>query len=193
MLCVLLIFPYSSMSVQSCQIDHILTHIQPRITKVYETDTYDYPTQIQESISELSSSIGYNITSFAATNLKGTNLPAPAAPAAPPPSTHKTLPHALVRSAFSASNALQGTVTTGDDRLGKALALFASGWENVALARLEQDSAIRENFLAPWQTTLNSSISIAMKARQAVRVSRLELDAAKQSSVYFLRPHVLVL
>jgi hypothetical protein len=152
-----------------------------RITKVYESETYDYPTQIQESISELSSSIGYNLTSFAATNLKGTNLPAPAAPSAPPPSTHKTLPHALVRSAFSAANSLQGTVTAGDDRLGKALALYATGWEKIALARLEQDSGIRENFLFPWQTTLNSSISIAMKARQAVRVSRLELDAAKQS------------
>jgi len=152
-----------------------------KITKVYESETYDYPTQIQESISELSSSIGYNLTSFAANNLKGTNLPAPAPPPAPPSTTHKTLPHALVRSAYSAANALQGTVTTGDDRLGKALALYASGWEKIAVARLEQDAGIQDNFLFPWQTTLNSSISIAMKARQAVRVSRLELDAAKQS------------
>jgi hypothetical protein len=37
--------------------------------------------------------------------------------------------------------------------------------------------------LHPWQTTLNASIAVAMKARQAVRVSRLELDAAKQTYV----------
>ncbi|TFY50721.1 hypothetical protein EVJ58_g10919, partial [Rhodofomes roseus] len=35
-------------------------------------------------------------------------------------------------------------------------------------------------FLQPWQTTLSTSIAVAMKARQAVRGSRLELDSAKQ-------------
>jgi len=35
--------------------------------------------------------------------------------------------------------------------------------------------------LHPWQTTLNASIAVAMKARQAVKTSRLELDAAKQT------------
>lgn len=41
--------------------------------------------------------------------------------------------------------------------------------------------AIVAHFLAPWQVTLNNSITIAIKARQAVRTSRLELDAAKQT------------
>ncbi|KDR72777.1 hypothetical protein GALMADRAFT_228466 [Galerina marginata CBS 339.88] len=155
-----------------------------KITKVYESETYDYPVQIQESLSEFSSSIGYNITSFAATNLKGTNLPAPAAPAAPPPSQHKTLPHALTRAANSAALAVASSTTSATaetDRLGKALSLYGTGWEKVSAARLDQDSAVQENFLHPWQTTLNASIAVAMKARQAVRVSRLELDSAKQS------------
>ncbi|PPQ90486.1 hypothetical protein CVT25_014769 [Psilocybe cyanescens] len=154
-----------------------------KITKVYESETYDYPVQIQESISELSSSIGYNISSFAASNLKGTNLPV-AAPSAPPPSQHKTLPHALTRAAHSAANAVASTAgpTVGDaDKLGKALGLYASGWDKVSAARLDQDASVQENFLHPWQTTLNASIAVAIKARQAVRVSRLELDAAKQS------------
>ncbi|KAG6826761.1 hypothetical protein H0H87_006394 [Tephrocybe sp. NHM501043] len=153
-----------------------------KITKVYDSESYDYPTHIQESLSELSSSISYNLTSFAATNLKGTNLPSPAAPAPPPPAQHKTLPHALLRSAASASNAIQAAAGPAkEDGLGRALALYASGWEKIALARLEQDAAAREAFLAPWQTTLNTSIAVALKARQAVRVSRLELDAAKQT------------
>ena len=67
--------------------------------------------------------------------------------------------------------------------MSKALALYANGWDRVAAARLDQDAAIQENFLHPWQTTLNASIAVAMKARQAVKVSRLELDAAKQSYV----------
>jgi hypothetical protein len=72
------------------------------------------------------------------------------------------------------------------DRLGKALGLYAQGWERVAGARLDQDAHIADNFLHPWQTTLNTSIAVALKARQAVRFSRLELDAAKQSYVVFL-------
>ena len=158
-----------------------------RITKVYESETYDYPVQIQESISELSSSIGYNLTSFAATNLKGTSLPVPAAPSAPPRSQHKTLPHALSRASHTAAGTISRAASRGDvDKLSKALALYGSGWDRVAAARLDQDAAIQDNFLHPWQTTLNSSIAVAMKARQAVRVSRLELDAAKQSYVLSL-------
>lgn len=173
-----------------------------RITKVYESETYDYPVQIQESISELSSSIGYNLTSFAATNLKGTNLPAPAAPSAPPRQQHKTLPHALTRAANAAAVAVSSTSGgtagpgTGEtDRLGKALGLYAAGWDKVAHARLDQDAGVQENFLHPWQTTLNASIAVAMKARQAVRVSRLELDAAKQTYVvlfYAFEKRVLI-
>lgn len=153
---------------------------------MYESETYDYPTQIQESISELSTSIGYGITNFAAANLKGTNLPAPA-PAAPPAHQHKTLPHALGRAATSAAQAVQSAVPAGagtEDKLGSGLALYASGWDKIASARLHQDASIQTNFLHPWQQTLNTSISVAMKARQAVKVSRLELDAAKQSCVY---------
>jgi hypothetical protein len=51
---------------------------------------------------------------------------------------------------------------------------------------VHHDTAVRSGFLHPWQQTLSTSINVALKARQAVRVSRLELDAAKQSSVPLL-------
>ncbi|KAK0462841.1 BAR domain-containing family protein [Desarmillaria tabescens] len=146
-----------------------------KIAKVYDHEGYDYPTQIQESISELSTSIGAGLTNFAANNLKGTNLPTPA-PVVAPQAQHKTLPHALGRAATSAAQGLGS-----DDRLGRALALYAGGYDKVATARLQQDESIRVGFLHPWQTTLSTSIQVAMKARQAVKVSRLELDAAKQT------------
>ncbi|KAF8638123.1 hypothetical protein AX17_002422 [Amanita inopinata Kibby_2008] len=152
-----------------------------KIAKVYEHETYDYPTQIQESLSELSSSIGYNLSSFAATNLKGTNLPVPTTPTERPVQQHKTLPHALVRSSAAAASAIRTAAASGaEDRLGKAFALYAQGWERISAARLDQDANIQDNFLHPWRTTLNTSIEVAMKARQAVKASRLELDAAKQ-------------
>ena len=150
------------------------------MTRVYESETYDYPTQIQESLSEFGTTIGTGITNFAAANLKGTNLPTPQ-PVSPSTPQHKTLPHALGRAATNAATAIQTSSGTGDDKLGKALHAYSGAWEKIADARVEQDGAIKERFLLPWQTTLSTSIAVAMKARQAVRVSRLELDAAKQT------------
>ncbi|ELU41357.1 cytoplasmic protein [Rhizoctonia solani AG-1 IA] len=151
-----------------------------RITKTYESETYDYPTQIQESLSEFSTSISHTVSNFAASNLKGTSLPAP--PQSPPPKTvHKTLPHALSRTASSSAATLSSGPGAQDEaRLIKALGGIAAGYEKVGEARLSQDDHIRQYFLQPWQATLNTSIAVAMKARQAVKVSRLELDSAKQ-------------
>ncbi|EIN04155.1 hypothetical protein PUNSTDRAFT_47677 [Punctularia strigosozonata HHB-11173 SS5] len=151
-----------------------------KITNVYAFESYDYPTQIQESLAELSTTIGANLTNFAAANLKGTNLPAPA-PTTPPAHQHKTLPHALGRAATQAGAALQAVSPLPEsDRLLRALAAYAGAWDKIADARVQQDGAIQQAFLAPWQQTLNTSINMAVKARQAVRASRLELDAAKQ-------------
>ncbi|KAG2347638.1 hypothetical protein BDR05DRAFT_1041634 [Suillus weaverae] len=151
-----------------------------KVTKAYESESYDYPIQIQESITELSTTIGHGITNFAATNLKGTNLPTPS-PVAPQVSQHKTLPHALGRAATNAASAMQRTPGGNEDKLGKALTVYAEVFDNIASARVEQDESIQTQYLRPWQTTLSTSINVAMKARQAVRISRLELDAAKQT------------
>ncbi|KAF7790120.1 hypothetical protein EIP86_001072 [Pleurotus ostreatoroseus] len=151
-----------------------------KITKVYETETYDYPSAIQESITELGTTIGHGITNFAAANLKGTNLPAPA-PAAPLAQQHKTLPHALGRAATTAVQTLQTVPGAAEDKFAKGLTSYAGAWEKIADARVIQDETIQTQYLQPWQTTLTTSITVAMKARQAVRVSRLELDAAKQT------------
>jgi murein L,D-transpeptidase YcbB/YkuD len=151
-----------------------------KITRAYNTETYDYPTQIQESITELSTSIGANITNFAANNLKGTNLPAPRPVSVPTPS-HKTLPHALYRGAAAAAADLQNAAGGQDNKLGKGLAEYAGVWEKIAAARVEHDTTIKESYLQPWQQTLNASLAVALKARQAVAASRLELDAAKQA------------
>ncbi|KAH9959344.1 hypothetical protein BC827DRAFT_1214463 [Russula dissimulans] len=151
-----------------------------KITKAYESETYDYPSQIQESMAELSANIGRSVTNFAANNLKGTNLPTPSPSAAPIPQ-HKTLPHALGRAASSASSTLVQAPGGKDDRLAQALAEYAGAWKKVGNAREQHDDQVARLFLAPWQQTLQTSINVAVKARQAVRMSRLELDAAKQT------------
>jgi len=151
-----------------------------KVTKAFETEMYDYPSQIQESVAELGANISRGVTNFAANNLKGTNLPAPSPSAAPVPQ-HKTLPHALSRAASTASSSLQHAPGGKDDRLGHALAEYGGAWEKIGHERVQHDDAVARGFLAPWQQTLQTSINVAVKARQAVRVSRLELDAAKQT------------
>jgi hypothetical protein len=117
-------------------------------TKVYETESYDYPTQVRpsslsslsffrrpkltrcfesffdthkitESVAELGGTISHNFALFASKNLQGTSLPLPTPGSAPVPQP-KTLPHALSRAAASA------TVDLGEgDRLGTALSQYS--------------------------------------------------------------------
>ncbi|KAL9708921.1 BAR domain-containing protein [Leucoagaricus gongylophorus] len=171
---------YKDLEARVDALKYALSTLQ-KITRIYEHESYDYPTQIQETISGITSHVGYNLTSFAAQNLKNTNLPSPSPPTAPPPAQHKTLPHALTRAASAAHASIANAPDGSADKLGKGLGLFAQGWDKVALARVEQDRAIQDRFLQPWQITLNASVSVAMKARSAVKVSRLDLDAAKQA------------
>ncbi|KAL7009533.1 BAR domain-containing protein [Cystobasidiomycetes sp. EMM_F5] len=67
----------------------------------------------------------------------------------------------------------------GDVRLGKVLQTYAVAQDKVGKARLAQDSAINNNFVKPWSTTLNTQIAAATKARQNVKSARLSLDAAR--------------
>jgi Bin/amphiphysin/Rvs domain for vesicular trafficking len=105
---------------------------------------------------------------------------------------HKTLPHALYRASASASAELSNTSVGKDNKLNHAVIAYGVAWEKIAEARLEQDHRIKDFFLLPWQQTLNASLSVAIKARQAVRMSRLELDAAKQTWVNSVSPVFII-
>ena len=67
----------------------------------------------------------------------------------------------------------------GDIRLGKVLQTYAVAQDKIGRARLAQDSAITNNFSKPWNTTLNTQISAAMRARASVKSARLSLDASR--------------
>jgi len=147
-----------------------------KISKAYESETYDYPTQINESISELSQNAAHSITYWANAATKGTNLPQPTI-AEKAPEQHKTLAHALSRASANGSAELGGGGQT--DRLGAALSTFAAALDKVGNARLEQDHAIQKLFIAPWSAMLNSQIAAAMKSRAAVKSARLFLDTCR--------------
>lgn len=70
-------------------------------------------------------------------------------------------------------------MSQGDIRLGKALQSYAVAQDKIGKARMAQDSAITNNFYKPWNTTFNTQIAAATKARQQVKSARLSLDAAR--------------
>ncbi|BEJ14668.1 hypothetical protein CspHIS471_0404350 [Cutaneotrichosporon sp. HIS471] len=144
-----------------------------KITKVYETEAYDYPSDLAENLSEVGHQAQAAWASFAAKNLKNSPLPVPAEKA-PVEHLPKTLPHALSRAAAAGAGQL-----TSEDRLGAALGTYAVAEQKVGEARLMQDQMIVERFVNPWQATLSTSIGLAMKARANVKTARLELDSAR--------------
>lgn len=94
----------------------------------------------------------------------------------------KTFNHAIARAALSSSQLLQQSSPVGtspEDPLANALEKYALSEEKVGEARLAQDQLIQTRFLAGWNTTLNTNIQFATKARRAVENSRLSLDATK--------------
>ncbi|EFP81409.1 uncharacterized protein PGTG_07030 [Puccinia graminis f. sp. tritici CRL 75-36-700-3] len=158
-----------------------------RVAKVYESEPYDYPTQINESLTETATNISHTLTSWAAAATKGTNLPPIEGPDKAP-TEHKTLSHALSRAATSgalelgstgpsnAADASNGSITS---LMAKVLKSYAMVQARIGDERLAQDGAIQTGFLQPWQTSLNLGLQAAMKSRQNVRSARLALDAAR--------------
>lgn len=92
----------------------------------------------------------------------------------------KTFNHAIARASLSSSQVLhQHHTGAGEDPLATALEKYALAMERVGEARLGQDAQIQSRFLAGWNTTLNTNLQFASRARKNVEKSRLDLDAVK--------------
>lgn len=146
----------------------------------YSNEAYDYPPNIRESFSDLGRTIAEKaqLLSHATSPAEAqTALTAP--PSAKP--QPKTFNHAIARAALASSSILkhQPNGSSGEDPLAIALEKYALAMEKVGEARLEQDAQIQSHYLAGWNTTLNTNLAVAAKARKSVENSRLLLDAAK--------------
>jgi hypothetical protein len=93
----------------------------------------------------------------------------------------KTFSHAIARASLASSQLLQQH-NAGEDPLSTALEKYALASERVGEARLAQDAQIQSRFLAGWNTTLNTNLMFATRARKSVENSRLMLDSAKARS-----------
>ncbi|CAG8449760.1 14267_t:CDS:2 [Acaulospora colombiana] len=144
-----------------------------RVTRIYTNSSYDYPGQLQESVAELSRNVSDQLKILTLSASERAELETREAETSVPPQ-HKTLPHALARAAAQGAELL-GT----EDPLGVALIKYATVQERLGEHRIKMDNEITQKFVQPFNTTLNTNIQFAMKARRNVQSARLSLDAIK--------------
>lgn len=145
----------------------------------YSNEAYDYPPNIRESFNDLGRTINEKVNL-----LSQASSPAEAQAALTAPPTAKPQPktfnHAIARASLAGSQTLAQSIE-GEDPLANALEKYALAEEKVGEARLAQDSQIQSRFLAGWNTTLNTNLMFAAKARKNVENARLTLDSIKAS------------
>jgi hypothetical protein len=149
------------------------------VTSHYSHEAYDYPPNIKETFQDLGRTVSEKVTLLSSATSPAEAQAALTAPPSAKPQP-KTFPHAIARASLASSQALHQQHTgSGEDPLASALEKYALAMEGVGEARLAQDAQIQSRFLAGWNTTLNTNLRFAAKARANVEKARLNLDAVK--------------
>ncbi|KAH8691413.1 BAR domain protein [Talaromyces proteolyticus] len=147
------------------------------VTSQYSNEAYDYPPNIRESFNDLGRTIGEKVQLLSHASSPAEAQAALTAPPSAKPQP-KTFNHAIARASLAGSQLIAQS-THGEDPLAVALEKYALALEKVGEARLAQDGQIQSRFLAGWNTTLNTNLTFAAKARRNVENSRLTLDSIK--------------
>lgn len=145
----------------------------------YSHEAYDYPANIKESFSDLGRTVSEKVQLLSTAS---TPAEAQAALVAPPTAKPqpKTFSHAIARASLASSQLLHQQHTgTGEDPLATALEKYALASERLGETRLAQDAQIQSRYLAGWNTTLNTNLMFATRARKNVEKARLTLDSVK--------------
>ncbi|KAB5540525.1 BAR domain-containing family protein [Coniochaeta sp. 2T2.1] len=149
------------------------------VTSHYSHEAYDYPPNIKETFQDLGRTVSEKVTLLSSATSPAEAQAALTAPPSAKPQP-KTFPHAIARASLASSQALhQQHAGPGEDPLASALEKYALAMERVGEARLAQDAQIQSRFLAGWNTTLNTNLKFAARARANVEKARLTLDAVK--------------
>ncbi|OAX80499.1 hypothetical protein ACJ72_05166 [Emergomyces africanus] len=152
-----------------------------QVTSQYSNEAYDYPPNIRESFNDLGRTISEKVQLLShATSPAEAQAALTAPPSAKP--QPKTFSHAIARASLAGSQLIAQTHSSGsEDPLAIGLEKYALASERVGEARLAQDAQIQSRFLAGWNTTLNTNLMFATKARKNVENARLMLDSIKAS------------
>ncbi|OJZ91797.1 hypothetical protein ASPFODRAFT_55470 [Aspergillus luchuensis CBS 106.47] len=150
-----------------------------QVTSQYSNEAYDYPPNIRESFNDMGRTISEKVQLLSQASSPAEAQAALTAPPSAKPQP-KTFNHAIARASLAGSQTLAQS-SHGEDPLATALEKYALASEKVGEARLAQDAQIQSRFLAGWNTTLNTNLMFAAKARKNVENARLMLDSIKAS------------
>ncbi|KAE8387560.1 hypothetical protein BDV23DRAFT_174571 [Aspergillus alliaceus] len=150
-----------------------------QVTSQYSNEAYDYPPNIRESFNDMGRTISEKVQLLSQASSPAEAQAALTAPPSAKPQP-KTFNHAIARASLSGSQTLAQN-SNNEDPLATALEKYALASEKVGEARLSQDAQIQSRFLAGWNTTLNTNLMFAAKARRNVENARLMLDSVKAS------------
>jgi len=146
------------------------------ITTTYEIESYDYPPNIKESVSDLSKALSEKFQGLQkasstaeaekALNSENQHVPLP-----------KTLAHELAKAAKNSHELLK---ELGEDNsLSKVLLKFSESETKIGNARLEQDQLIITEFNAKLQDILNQNFKETQLNRKNVENARLNFDTLR--------------
>lgn len=150
-----------------------------KVTQNYESESYDYPTNLQESFTEFGKNISTRVS-----GLSKATTPAEAQAALINPTNAefkppKTLYHALARA--TDGSILTSSAGATQDPLIKALDLYSSNLNKIANARLGQDQLIKSKFNKPLSTTMRTLLVQSSTIQKKVEQKRIDYDVARQA------------
>lgn len=149
------------------------------VTSNFAHESYDYPPNVKETFSDLGRTVSEKVQLLSTATSPAEAQAALTAPPSAKPQP-KTFSHALARASLASSQLLHQQHTgAGEDPLATALEKYALASERVGESRLAQDAQIQSRYLAGWNTTLNTNLMFATRARKNVEKSRLTLDSVK--------------
>jgi len=137
-----------------------------KVTKCYTRSTHDYDQSLGESFYDTATKVSEKISSKSESTPKS-------------PTTPMSQGHAISKICLDTANPILSSKGESDP-FGIALKKISNSYEKIGEVKVVEDNAIVETFWKPFNTTLNSSISFAMKARKNVSSARLNYDACKQ-------------
>jgi len=159
-----------------------------KVTSHFGKETYDYPTNLQETFSEVSRNFLDSINTIS--HAKSSQELTAALSGNHPNVVHqpKTFSHAISRAAFASSGLISGSRTEvasqqdATDRLADALEKYAVACEQIGNARIEQDHSIQNGAINGWTEANKVNIQHAIGSCKRLEEARLKLDVLKSKS-----------
>lgn len=158
----------------------VVYHNLLSVTTTYESESYDYPTNVKEAVNENLKTFSTKVEKLASarSTSEAQSILIENNHKAPP----KTLNHAISTATnLSALKIQQNATDDSFDLIAQGLTQIGQTEQKIGEARLQQDKLIQQKVNAQFRKQLKAEFARADKARKLVENKRLSYDAARSS------------